>query len=552
MQDILDLDDAKEAWEELERQCSQNTEYGAMSKLRELASMTKGELSVQDYVSKMVALNRMLKLNDLHFKDRQLAFLILSGLPREFEITVKTLVAQTEKMTVGIIKQVLLEHESEMKTKEEYQGTALKTTRNAPSKQQQPAQKSEKTKTFQKRYSGKFYCYACGGDGHIARNCEKAEKDKQQNGKAEETKGPDVKKATVVTREHIALFAQKNTLGENGVWIVDGGASDHMSSNKDLFTSMRESSGEVQIGDGSPLLITGVGSVRIKVSDDCGGKDITLSDVLYVPNLQDNLISQGQLEEKGVEFRSKDGVNKALLGEKLLFQAHRIGRLYFLTTTDGASVDTLKNAFDKNVKKASRVSQTVWHNRLGHPSQQVVGKMHIMSELAFKNEEEDFCEPCVLGKMTRKKFPVTTVKEDLDVLGRVHSDIMGPIRPVSLGRKRFVVTFVDEGSRYVSAVAMKEKGEALQHFKDYKNKVEVLHQKKIREFQTDRGAEYLSKEFQEYLAEHGIHHRKSVEYTPQQNGLAERINLTLCNTIRCLLFQSGVPLHFWAEAQWQF
>ncbi|KAG8227924.1 hypothetical protein J437_LFUL008736 [Ladona fulva] len=43
-------------------------------------------------------------------------------------------------------------------------------------------------------------------------------------------------------------------------------------------------------------------------------------------------------------------------------------------------------------------------------------------------------------------------------------------------------------------------------------------------------------------------HRRSVAHTPQQNGLAERANLTLGNVMRCLLVQSGVPPSCWAEA----
>jgi transposase InsO family protein len=69
----------------------------------------------------------------------------------------------------------------------------------------------------------------------------------------------------------------------------------------------------------------------------------------------------------------------------------------------------------------------------------------------------------------------------------------------------------------------------------YKNRMEILHDKKIKELQPDQGTEYLEASVQRYLQENGIHHRRSVIYTPQQNGLCERMNLTLCNVIRCIL-----------------
>ena len=46
---------------------------------------------------------------------------------------------------------------------------------------------------------------------------------------------------------------------------------------------------------------------------------------------------------------------------------------------------------------------------------------------------------------------------------------------------------------------------------------------------TDGGGEYCSKEFEAFLAEKGIKHEKTNAYTPQENGVAERRNLTLAN-----------------------
>ena len=74
--------------------------------------------------------------------------------------------------------------------------------------------------------------------------------------------------------------------------------------------------------------------------------------------------------------------------------------------------------------------------------------------------------------MRRKKFPTNEEKLPTEVLERIHSDIMGPIKPESLGRKRFIITFIDEGSRYVTAVVMAKKSEALDHFRTFKEQME--------------------------------------------------------------------------------
>ncbi|KAE8892459.1 hypothetical protein PF005_g19859 [Phytophthora fragariae] len=48
--------------------------------------------------------------------------------------------------------------------------------------------------------------------------------------------------------------------------------------------------------------------------------------------------------------------------------------------------------------------------------------------------------------------------------------------------------------------------------------------RKIKRIRSDNGGEYTGRLFKEYLSKQGIRHEKTVPYTPQQNGLAERMN----------------------------
>ena len=65
---------------------------------------------------------------------------------------------------------------------------------------------------------------------------------------------------------------------------------------------------------------------------------------------------------------------------------------------------------------------------------------------------------------------------------------------------------------------------------------------------TDNGGEYTSQEFEKYLQENGIKHQTTVPYNPQQNGVAERMNRTLLNMVRSMMFFKNVKLMFWGEA----
>ena len=65
---------------------------------------------------------------------------------------------------------------------------------------------------------------------------------------------------------------------------------------------------------------------------------------------------------------------------------------------------------------------------------------------------------------------------------------------------------------------------------------------------TDNGGGYISKNFKSYLQQNGILHQLTIAYTPQQNGVAERMNRTLMDCVRSLLHSSNLDNNFWAEA----
>ena len=73
-------------------------------------------------------------------------------------------------------------------------------------------------------------------------------------------------------------------------------------------------------------------------------------------------------------------------------------------------------------------------------------------------------------------------------------------------------------------------------------------EKKIKILRSDNGGEYTSKEFSNYLKEKGIQHQLSVPRTSQQNGVAERMNRTIQETARSMIYNAGQDKKFWAEA----
>lgn len=86
------------------------------------------------------------------------------------------------------------------------------------------------------------------------------------------------------------------------------------------------------------------------------------------------------------------------------------------------------------------------------------------------------------------------------------------------------------------------KDEVIQNFKNFKLMVEKQSEKKIKILRSDGGGEYTSHDSS------GIKHEIIAPYTPQHNGMAERINRTIMNMTRCMLKEKRLPHSFWGEA----
>ncbi|KAM1707070.1 hypothetical protein ACFX2K_000210 [Malus domestica] len=94
----------------------------------------------------------------------------------------------------------------------------------------------------------------------------------------------------------------------------------------------------------------------------------------------------------------------------------------------------------------------------------------------------------------------------------------------SRGSFSYYITFTDDHSRFGYVYLMKYKSESFERFKEFKNEVEKQTGKQIKTLRSDRGGEYLSNEFLDYLKECGIVSQWTPPGTPQHNGVSERRN----------------------------
>lgn len=181
------------------------------------------------------------------------------------------------------------------------------------------------------------------------------------------------------------------------------------------------------------------------------------------------------------------------------------------------------------------------HSRLGHPGPVPFSKVYPGIK------PPSFCDPCVLSKHHRLpyqgKFKVASERLEL-----LHSDLSGIISPPSLNGSRYFFKITDSATSYRFVYILRNKHETLAKFMQFKQYVENQTSSRIKAIVNENGGEYVSKAFESYISENGIHMHLTAPYTPQQNPVAEVGNRTTVEKARAMLKHAGLPNTFWAEA----
>ena len=238
-------------------------------------------------------------------------------------------------------------------------------------------------------------------------------------------------------------------------------------------------------------------------------------------------------DNSGCEIVNKD--------KKVIAFATRVGNLYCLEYC--RKYQTI-NIVEKNKER-------LWHQRYGHIGEQKLQRMasgELVRHLNYNSSKSiGFCETCIGGKHHRTPFD-SSKTQSTELLELVHSDICGKISEKTLGGGQYFLTFTDDKSRYSWVFILRSKDQVFDRFQEWKAQVEKSSQRKIQTIRTNNGGEYTSTKFETYLKSEGIRHELTVPKTPEQNGVAERLNRTLVEMSRSMLIDAKLPKAFWAEA----
>ena len=379
-------------------------------------------------------------------------------------------------------------------------------------------------------------CFNCGKQGHKSSDCRLPKRNKLKEANVVDDISKDVSEIDL-----IAVISEVNLVGSNPKeWWIDTSAG-HVCSDKMMFSTFEpiETGEKVFMGNSATSDIKGQGKVVLKMTS---GKEMTLTNVLYVPEIRKNLVSGSLLNSHGFQLVFES--DKFVLSKSGMY----VGKGYMSGGMWKLNVMTIIKSEMNKASSSTYIleSSNLWHGRLGHVNYDTLRKLINLNHIpTFQIDAKHKCETCVEAKLTRSSFQ--SIERHTEPLDLIHSDICGLKLVQTRGGNKYFITFVDDSTKYCYVYLLKSKGEAIEKFVLYKNEVENQLNRKIKVLRSDRGGEYESP-FVDLCAQHGIIHETTAPYSPQSNGVAERKNRTLKEMMNAMLISSGLPQNMWGEA----
>ena len=410
---VTSCEQPREAWEALRNQFERDTLANKLLLKKQYFRLEMKEgTSIEQHLKHMKELTERLAAIGAPIAEEDQVVTLLGSLPKSYSTFVTAQEAR-ENASLNYLQQALAHEEQKRHGQGHSESTDVQ--------RGDAALVGESKKKFKPR---KPICFGCQQPGHFRRDCPKEKRVPSHKAETADEKAEDL--------ESTGAFAASTDSSQAETWLVDSGASSHMTWDKELLTNYHEfeTPEKVGLGDGWTLDAFGVGDVHLKMLFKVSQpKKSVMYRVLYVPQLARNLFSVRAATSKGNLI--KFGHSRCWIRDKigqLRGMGTMVNKLYQLDcVAEPSEMATLASA-----QQDDRLD--TWHYRLGHASEQCVKNM-AYGKLATgirlpKRVRLSFCEACIAGKMQRKPFPALREIRSKRRLQLVHSDVCGPMPTV--------------------------------------------------------------------------------------------------------------------------
>lgn len=535
----LEKKTAKEIWDALEKYHQKASGINKFSLVVELLQLklSEGE-DLEKHISKIQELTNNLTALGSKGINEFAPWIILHSMPPSYHTLVSILASKPEEeLTIDNIKATLIgEYKRRKMSTEHTDESALKVHNNKP--------------------HANFECFFCGSTEHYKQNCEKylqwKQKKNQKQRRSERARA--VQEEYTMSESDSDESIQQQAYSVNTIkskqrirkeWFLDSAASSHMTNDITFFENIDATyTSTVRVANGNSCTVHGIGKGSIEcLTNDGKCNKLMLDRVLYVPTFESGLISIGALDKQGYQVKIKNNQMSILKNDVVIAVGDGISHMYKLKT--------IEYAFAVMPQHTSNCIH-VWHSRFAHRDPKAI-KLLASKNLADgmkldKCQIKQVCESCVKGKISRKPFPEKSKTASDRPLDLIHSDLCGPMSTATPGGRKYVMTLIDDYSKYTYSYLLTLKSQAELVIRQFIEYCETQFGRKPKIFRSDRGGEYIGQSLKEYLKNNGIEVQQTIPYTPEQNGLAERKNRYLMEAVRTMLIDARLSNTYWGEA----
>ncbi|KAJ9565690.1 hypothetical protein OSB04_001656 [Centaurea solstitialis] len=327
---------------------------------------------------------------------------------------------------------------------------------------------------------------------------------------------------------------------QDPVGYMDTGATSHMTNQQGIISPSvfnACTSKLITVGNGMTIPTIGQGNHTLPPPFP----PLKLNNVLCAPQLIKNLISVRRLTTDNlisIEFDPFGFLVKDLKTKAPILRCNSSGDLYPLTTP--------LHSLSSPTSTFAAITQDRWHQRLGHPGQNLLHSLKSSSCINYGKPSTTLCQSCVYGKGVKLPFYDSLNKTSLP-FDIIHSDLWtSPV--LSTGGHRYYIVYLDDYTNFLWTYPISNKSQVFEKFTHFNNFINTQFERKIKQFQCDNGKEYANNNFQNFCHQNGMYFRFSCPHTSSQNGKAERKIRTINNMLRTLLAQSSLPPNLWHHA----
>jgi hypothetical protein len=126
-----------------------------------------------------------------------------------------------------------------------------------------------------------------------------------------------------------AISLAATSSSEKDAWILDSGATQHMTSNRNAFITYEKftTPSRIELGNNSVIYAEGKGSIRLQLFNNTTA---TLTDILHAPELSKNLFSLAKAFSRGYTIQSHQNTITLYKGDNPTISATSRGNLFYI------------------------------------------------------------------------------------------------------------------------------------------------------------------------------------------------------------------------------